>query len=177
MRQCAKVLDGTTLKAKLRQGLLVAQDALYHRKCKLDLYRKADDKQQAYNTGVQTQLHGIVFSEIISFIEEAFNTSGEAVRLFTLPDLNKVYCETLESLGLQIEDRIHKQWILVRFEDLREYREGRKFILAFAENIGDIRLPDSSPTDAHPRTQPRQTVALQDSSPTDNSPTGHWPEG
>ena len=163
MRQCAKVLDDTTLKAKLRQGLLVAQDALYHRKCKLDLYRKADDKQQAYDTGVQRQLHVIAFSEIIAFIEEAFNTSGEAVRLFTLPDLNKVYCETLESLGLQVEDRIHstrlKQWILVQFEDLREYREGRKFILAFAENIGDIRLTDSSPMDAHPRTQLRQTVA------------------
>ena len=103
MRQCAKVLDDTILNAKLQQGLVITQDALYHRKCKLDLYRKANDKQQGYYTGVQ--LHGIAFSEIISFVEEVFNTSWEFVRLFKLTD--KVFCQTLESLGLQVKDRIH----------------------------------------------------------------------
>ena len=116
------------LNAKLQQGLVITQDALYHRKCKLDLYRKANDKQQWYYTGVQRQLHGIAFSEIISFIQEEFNTSWEFVRLFKLTD--KVFCETLESLGLQVKDRIHgtrlKQWILLQSEDLKEYREGPK---------------------------------------------------
>ena len=107
MRQCAKVLDDTILNAKLQQGLVITQDALYHRKCRLDLYRKANDKQQGYYTDVQRQLHGIAFYEIISFIEEEFNTSWEFVRLFKLTDINKVFCETLESLGLQVEDRIH----------------------------------------------------------------------
>ena len=63
--------------------------------------------QRQTATGVQRQLHGIAFSEIISFIEEEFNTSWEFVRLFKLTDINKVFCETLESLGLQVEDRIH----------------------------------------------------------------------
>lgn len=107
VRQCAKVLDDTILNAKLQQGLVITQDALYHRKCRLDLYRKANDKQQGYYTDVQRQLHGIAFYEIISFIEEEFNTSWEFVRLFKLTDINKVFCETLESLGLQVEDRIH----------------------------------------------------------------------
>ena len=103
MRQCAKVLNDTILNAKLQQGLVITQDALYHRKCKLDLYRKANDKQQGYYTGVQ--LHGIAFSEIISFVEEVFNTSWEFVRLFKLTD--KVFCQTLESLGFPPPPRIH----------------------------------------------------------------------
>ena len=135
------------LNAKLQQGLVITQDALYHRKCKLDLYRKANDKQQWYYTGVQRQLHGIAFSEIISFIQEEFNTSWEFVRLFKLTD--KVFCETLESLGLQVKDRIHgtrlKQWIL-QSEDLKEYREGPKIILPFAENVGEI-LPRATSID------------------------------
>ena len=101
-------------------------------------------------TGVQRQLHGIAFSEIISFIEEEFNTSWEFVRLFKLTDINKVFCETLESLGLQVEDRIHgtwlKQWILVQSEDLKEHREGPKIILAFVENVGEI-LPCATSMD------------------------------
>lgn len=129
---------------------MITQDALYHRKCKLDLYRKANDKQQWYYTSVQRHLHGIEFSEIISFIQEEFNTSWEFVRLFKLTDINKVFCETLESLGLQVEDRIRgtwlKQWILVQSEDLKEYREGLKIILAFAENVGEI-LPRATSID------------------------------
>ena len=101
-------------------------------------------------TGVQRQFHGIAFSEIIWFIEEEFNTSREFVRLFKLTDINKVFCETLESLGLQVENRIHgtwlKQWILVQSEDLKEYREGPKIILAFAENVGEI-LPCATSMD------------------------------
>ena len=74
----------------------------------LDLYRKANAKQvEGYYTELVRQLHGITFSEIVSFIEEAFNTSGEAVPLFKLSDLNKMYCETLDSLGLKVEGIIH----------------------------------------------------------------------
>ena len=108
VQRCAKILDDTILYAELQQGDMIAQDALYHRKCLLDLYRKANAKQvEGYYTELERQLHGITFSEIVSFIEEAFNTSGEAVPSFKLSDLNKMYCETLDSLGLKVEGIIH----------------------------------------------------------------------
>ena len=53
-----------------------------------------------------------------------------------------MYCEALESLGLQVEGRIHstrlKNRILAQFEDLREYKEGKDVILAFESNIGEV---------------------------------------
>ena len=85
VQRYAKILDDTILYAKLQQRDMIALDALYRRKYLLDPYRTANAKQpEGYYTYVERQPHGIAFSEIISFVEEAFNTSVDAVPLFNL---------------------------------------------------------------------------------------------
>ena len=66
VRRCAKLLDDTYLYAKLQQGDMIAQDAQYHRKCILELYRNASKRKlEGCYTDDQRQLQGIAFSEII----------------------------------------------------------------------------------------------------------------
>jgi len=66
VRRCAKLLDDTILYAKLQQGDMIAQDAQYHRKCILELYRNASTKKlEGYYTDEQRQLHGIAFQRSV----------------------------------------------------------------------------------------------------------------
>ena len=121
---------------------MIAQDAEYHRLCLLDLYRRANMKQlEGYYSDEERQIHGIAFSEIVSFIEETYNSCNDVLPLFKLSDLSKMYSRTLESLGLSIEGRIHstrlKHRIMAQFEDLREYKDGREVILAFNSEVGE----------------------------------------
>ena len=121
---------------------MIAQDAQYHRNCLTSLYKKASTaKLEGHYTDKERQLHGIAFSEIISYIEEAYNSSETAIPLFKLSDLIKMYTESLKALGLELKERIHstrfKQRILFQFDDLKEYREGKQIILAFVQNVGD----------------------------------------
>ena len=46
VQQCAKVLDGIILQAKLQQGVMIAQDALYHQKRIIGLNKEAVERQQ-----------------------------------------------------------------------------------------------------------------------------------
>ena len=96
---------------------------------------------EGYYFDEERQIHGIAFSEIVSFIEETYNSCNDVLPLFKLSDLSKMYSRTLESLGLSIEGRIHgtrlKHRIMAQFEDLREYKDGREVILAFNSEVGE----------------------------------------
>ena len=45
-QQCAEVLDGIILQAKLQQGVIISQDVLYHEKCVIGLNKKAVERQK-----------------------------------------------------------------------------------------------------------------------------------
>ena len=56
---------------KLQQDDMIAQDAMYHDKCVVEMYCTAKTKQlERHCTDSERQLHGRASSEIISFIEE-----------------------------------------------------------------------------------------------------------
>ena len=121
---------------------MIAQNAHYHRNCLTSLYKKTSTaKLEGHYTDKERQLHGIVFSEIISYIEEVYNSAETAIPLFKLSDLIKMCTESLKSLGLELKERIHstrfKQIILFQFDDLKEFREGKQIIFAFGQNVGD----------------------------------------
>ena len=100
---------------------MIAQDAMYHLPCLLDLYRKASTSQlEGRYSDKERQLHGIAFSELVAFLESCISVEDK-IPVFRLSDLNKFYCERLEELGLKLEGRVHstrlKNRILSQFDD------------------------------------------------------------
>ena len=123
-------------------GDMIAQDAMYHRPCLLDLYRKASTSQlEGHYSDKERQLHGIALSELVAFLETSYISVEDKIPVFRLYDLTKFYCERLEELGLKLEGRIHstrlKNRILSQFDDLTAYNEGREVLLVFNSDVGE----------------------------------------
>ena len=121
---------------------MIAQNAMYHDNCLIELYRTANSKQlEGHYTDFERQLHGIALSEIISFIEENTMEGINNIPLFKLSDLTKMYAKALENIGYHFDGRIHstrlKSRILAHFEDLKEFKESRKVFLAFEGDIDE----------------------------------------
>ena len=73
---------------------MIAQDAMYHRNCLTDLYKKANAAHlDATYSDSKRQLHGIAFSEVVTYIEEMTVYTPEKKFVFKLSDLNKLYCQ------------------------------------------------------------------------------------
>ncbi|CAC5388314.1 unnamed protein product [Mytilus coruscus] len=124
VRECAQKLQDTALLTKISAGDLVSQEAKYHAKCLLDLYRKAsrvayDDESEG---GRQTRIsHEIALAELVSFIEES-RSEDNIEPVFKMSDLSKMYGNRLEKMGAKQESRAYKQ--------------GRENLLAFKDDIG-----------------------------------------
>ena len=130
---CARILSDTFLQAKLQLGDMIAQDALYRAACLLKLYRNAYSAQlEGHFTDKQRQIHGIAFSQLVSFMEEAVLTSVGTIPVFNLSELVKLYFQYLKDIGLTPDFRIHstqfKNRILSQFEDISEHNEGKEVI-------------------------------------------------
>ena len=143
LRRCAHILNDNLLHAKLQGGDLIAQDAKYHHHCLTNLYRKVSTIQlEGHFTNNERKLHGIAFSRIISFIEEALLNTTDTIPVFKLSDLIKYYNSSLQDLGLTLQTRIHstrfKQRLLAQFKDKAAYNEGREVMLAFICDIAEI---------------------------------------
>ena len=64
VRICANLLEGSFLHAKLQNGDMIAQDAVYHKACVSNLYRTASNKHLGgYFSDEQRKLSGIAFGE------------------------------------------------------------------------------------------------------------------
>ena len=135
VRTCALQIQDQKLLAKLSSGDLIAQEAKYHPACLVDLYRKAQSQNKekcGTELSEENIRQGIVFAELIEFIEEC----KEADRLvFRLADLTALYVDRLENFGIKSQNRVHstrlKNKLLAYFHDLRAYQEGRDVFLAF----------------------------------------------
>ena len=141
VRRCASILKDNLLQAKLENGDMIAQDAMYHKTCILDLYRKANTTQlQGNYTDSERRLHRIALSDLVAYIQESIISAEETIPIFVLSDLTKRYCDKLTELGVEITGRYHstrlKHRILSQFEDLVEYHDGRQVLLAFRGDIG-----------------------------------------
>ena len=98
VRRCANVLEDSYLHAKLQNGDLIAQDAMYHKVCLSNLYRSASYKQLEGNfSDYERKLQRITFGEVVAFIEESFMASTEQIPAFKLSDLMKLYVARLSA--------------------------------------------------------------------------------
>ena len=72
---------------------MCAQDALYHADCLCQLYRDAQKSRIGKEVNENDRkLHGLAFFKVISYIDEALQTSDdETIPIFKLSDLTKYY--------------------------------------------------------------------------------------
>ena len=107
------------------------------------MYKKADAVQLDGNyRDSERQLHGITFSEVVTYIDEMTIYSPEKKFVFKLSDLNKLYCKRLKELSLDMQGRVHstrlKNRILSHFPGMKSYDDGREVLLGFDANIGEV---------------------------------------
>ena len=136
-------MEDFQLLGKLNSGDMIAQDAMYHKICLLNLYRQASSAQlDGTYTEKEQRCHGIAFSKLIMYIEDHIDASSasDIIPVMKLSDLVKVYRQFLEELGVSIEKRIHstrlKNRILAQFDDISSHNEGKEVLLVFQRDIG-----------------------------------------
>ncbi|CAG2225317.1 unnamed protein product [Mytilus edulis] len=87
----------------------------------------------------ERQIHGIAFSELVSYINET-RSCDETISVYKLSDLCKLYTERITCLGADVSSRVNssrlKDRIVSNFPDLDAYKQGRENILAFKDDIG-----------------------------------------
>ena len=146
VRRCANVSEDSYLHAKLQNGDLIAQDAMYHKVCLSNLYRSASYKQVEGNfSDYERKLQGIAFGEVVAFIEESLMASTEQIPAFKLSDLIKLYVARLSArlstLGVHLETRVHstrfKKRLLLQFQDMSAYNDRKEVLLVFNHDVGE----------------------------------------
>ena len=132
---------------------MVNQEAKYHNDYLIDLYKRANAAQlHGSFTESERQLHGngIAFSELVTYIEEMVTHSSDTNFFFKLSDLTKLYSQSLETLEITLQNRIHstrlKNRILSQFPDMNCFPDGREVIMVFNGDIGQV-LGSSASTD------------------------------
>ena len=127
VRQCALKLQDKQLLAKLSVGDLIAQDAQYHVQCLVSLYNRARDRKQPEESDEESDVHedtvnhGIVFAELVSYIEDVC-IDNLVAPVFKLTDLIHLYSTRLKQLGTDVVGRVNstqlKDRILGYFPDV-----------------------------------------------------------
>ena len=70
---------------------MIAQDAMYHKACLSNLYRKASAKQlEGHYTDEERKLRGIASGQVVAFIEETVTNAAHEFPVFKLSDLVKL---------------------------------------------------------------------------------------
>jgi 2-keto-3-deoxy-galactonokinase len=135
VRECALELQDTVLLAKLSAGDLISQEAKYHTTCLINLYNRT--RKHVPKTEEERQesvVHGLVLAELVDYID-ASRSENDAVPVFKLIDLQKLYTERLEQLGVFVEGRVIatrlKNRILAALPDLQAHKQGRDVLLVF----------------------------------------------
>jgi hypothetical protein len=132
----------TGLLAKLSSGDLVSQEAMYHLKCYRELFHNA--RSQYYNAETNTsnsQMHGIVLAELISYIQDCHSES-EDIKIFKLSDLARLYSNRLQQMGVFTDTPLNvthlKNRILANIPDLEAHKQGREIHLVFNADLGKL---------------------------------------
>ena len=143
VRRCANILQDSFLHAKLRNGDMIAQDAMYHKTCFSNFYLKASAKQlEGHYMDGECKLYGIAFDQVVAFIEETVTNATHEIPEFKLSDLVKLYNAHLKELGVHLETRLHntrfKLRLLSQFEDMSAYNDKKEVVLAFNCDVGEV---------------------------------------
>lgn len=132
---CGQTFGDHRLLAKLSTGDVVAQELKYHSGCIVALYNRerahlnAQETQQNAERLDTQKIYPIVFSELVTYVNEMRNASeeGSAPVIFKLADLVSLYSQRLEQLGVEspVVNRTRlKEQLLLRIPELEAHRKG-----------------------------------------------------
>ena len=108
VRRCATLIEDTELLGKLSGGDMTALEGKYHAKCLVALYNKAraPKKSKETESDEEKMLSGLVFAELVMFIEETRSEENVAP-VFRLADLVHFYEHRMEQFGVKMKQRAH----------------------------------------------------------------------
>lgn len=140
VRECALKLQDKVLLAKLSAGDLMSQEAVYHSKCLVALYNKAQRASDSDESGSEKVIQGIALAQLVAYIEETRAESADSILVFRLAELSQMYSTRLGQLGGDDFTRVHsthlKERILENVQGLQAHKQGRDVMLAFNDDIG-----------------------------------------
>ena len=141
VRDCANQLHDKVLIAKLTAvGNMISQEAVYHAKCLVELYNKAERSKQSTTNGNEKRIQGIALAQVVAYMEETRSeTKGSAPTVFRLAELTDMYSSCLAQLGVQVSGRVHstdlKERLLANVPGLQANKKGRVIFLAFNDEV------------------------------------------
>ena len=88
--------------AKLSAGDMISQEAVYHAKCLVALYNKADRSKQSKINGNEKRTQGIILAQLVAYIEEtSAEAKGSAPTVFKLAELTDMHSNSMPQLGVE----------------------------------------------------------------------------
>jgi len=140
VRECAHQLQDKVLIAKLSAGDMISQETVYHAKCLVALYNKAERSKQSTVNGNEKRIQGIALAQLVPYIEEMrAETMGSAPTVFRLAELADMYSNCLAQLGVEVSGRVHstdlKERLLANVRGLQAHKKGRDIFLAFNDEV------------------------------------------
>ena len=143
VRDCAHQLQDKVLIAKLSAvGDMISQEAVYHAKCLVQLYKKSERSKQSPINGNEKRIQGIALAQVVAHIEETrAETRGSTPTVFRLAELTDMYSSCLAQLGVEVSGRVHstdfQEWLLAIVPGLQANRKGQAgSFLAFNDEAG-----------------------------------------
>ena len=143
VRQYATDLGDSRLLTKLAGGDMVATEAEYHANCLTSFYKlHLKYVERSSQTTTSNNIHGIVFAEVVAYIEEARYDDDKP--MFKLVDLVQLYNDRLRELGE--DDKVHssrlKEKILSQIPNLSAHTsvhsQGQNVIIMFDRDVADL---------------------------------------
>ena len=138
VRRAATLIGDMQLLGRLSAGDM---EAKYHRNYLLKLYHyeRACKNIADNETNKDATISGIVFDELVMFLEEARYEENIAP-VFKLADLVKLYKSRLKQLQIETDEKVHstrlKERLLKYLPDLRARNKDRDVFLVFQNDIG-----------------------------------------
>ena len=141
VRRAATLTGDMQLLGRLSAGDMVALEAKYHTSCLLKLYDRARACKnfEDSETNNDATISGIVFAELVMFLEEAQYEENIAP-VFKLAEPVKLYESRSKQLQIETDEKVHstrlKERLPKHLPDLRAHTKGRNVFRVFQNDIG-----------------------------------------
>ena len=140
VRECAHQLQDEVLIAKLSAGDLICQEAVYHAKCLVLLYNKAERLNQNPASSDEKVIQGMALAQLVAYLEETRAETADSISVLTLAELTAMDTRFLKHYGSDLSGRVHstdlKERILTNVPGLQAHKKGRDIVMAFSEDVG-----------------------------------------
>ena len=142
IQKCALQLEDKVLLAKLSSGNVISQEVVYHPKCLVALYNKAERASSSTENTHNKISQGIALAQLVEYIEEMRAESVDAIPVFRSAELAQMYATRLQQLGgggdssTRVNSTHLKDRILANVPGLQAHKQGRDVMLAFDNDIG-----------------------------------------